>query len=332
MIENLIRERVHFTETSRTGFHKCICPVCNDYQDRGGFKFEAGEIFYNCFNCGTAESYVENSGNMFPGFRKVLQAFGFDKEEVQREVNKGFFKVKQEDPESKIISLADVQPPKEKKAFLVTPEIQVPPTFHLLGSTDIGTPLQERIIDYLIGRKIRIQDVPFMFSIDPKHHDFVIIPFYRNGKFIFWQGRNIDKNAPKKKRYDNCLSSKENIIYNIDALSRGTGPLFVSEGVFDAIPLDGIALIGSKLNQAKTDWLMKSKRDLIFIIDKDNNGKKLAYKVLSYGWKITFAPDFTNDVNDSIIKYGELWTIHQLFKNIPKTDFEAKTQIEMYCK
>ena len=328
MLEDLIRQRVHFTRVAHTGFHHCVCDVCHDHTDRGGFKFQGGEVGYNCFNCGAAGRYVENSGELTKKFRKILNVFGISDEDIDKEIGKAFFT---KNTESETISLSDVQQKKEKKNYLITPEVELPKGAMLLGSTDKGVQVQERIIEYLLSRKIDPAAYPFYFTLDPKRLNFVIIPFYRNGKIIYWQGRNYTNGSSKKDRWDNCTEPKENIIFNFDELFRGSGPLFVSEGVFDALPLNGIALIGSKINEAKIEILKKSRRELIFVIDKDKNGRMVAEKALENGWKITFAPQFTDDVNKSIITYGKCWTIYQLFNQIPKNEFEAKMLIELYC-
>ena len=328
MLENLIREHVHFTRVAGTGFHHTICEVCHDHSDRGGFKFQGGEVGYNCFNCGASGRYVENSGELTKKFRKILNAFSISDDELDKEIGKAFF-VK---AEGESISLADVTKKKEKKNYLITPEVALPKGCMQLGSTDKGLQVQERIADYLIGRKIDVDSHPFYFSLDPKLLNYVIIPFYRNGKIIYWQGRNYTNGANKKNRYENCTESKENVLFNFDELFRnGTSPLFITEGVFDAMPLDGVALLGSKINDAKLELLKKSRRDLIFVIDKDKNGRFVAEKAIENGWKITFAPQFTDDVNKSIITYGKCWTIFELFKQIPQDVFEAKMLVELYC-
>lgn len=329
MLEDLIRQRVHFTRVAHTGFHHCVCDVCHDHTDRGGFKFQGGEVGYNCFNCGAGGRYVENSGEITRKFRKILNIFGISDEDIDKEIGKAFFN---KNTESETISLADVSQRKEKKNYLITPEVELPKGVMLLGSTDKGIQIQEKIVEYLLSRKIDPSVYTFYFSLDPKHLNFVIIPFYRNGKIIYWQGRNFTNGSSKKDRWDNCTESKENIIFNFDELFRGSGPLFVSEGIFDALPLNGLALIGSKINEAKIEILKKTRRELIFVIDKDKNGRMVAEKALENGWKITFAPQFTDDVNKSIITYGKCWTVYQLFNQIPKTEFEAKMLIELNCK
>lgn len=329
MLENLIRDRVHFTRVAGTGFHHCVCEVCHDHSDRGGFKFDGDEVGYNCFNCGAAGKYTENSGELSRKFRKILNAFSIENEEIDKILGKAFFA--KAEAERNTISLADVSNKKEKKNYLITPEVPLPKGAERLGATDKAIDVQVKIATYLMLRKIDIETYPFYFSLDKSLINYVIIPFYRNGKLIYWQGRNYNNGSSKKDRYNNCTEPKENIIFNFDELFRGTGPLFVTEGVFDAIPLNGIALLGSKINDAKLEILKKSKRDLIFVIDKDKNGRFVAEKAIENGWKITFAPQFTDDVNKSIITYGKTWTIFQLFKQVPQNTFEAKMLVELYC-
>lgn len=328
MLENLIQGRVHVTRVSTTGFHHVVCEVCHDHSDRGGFKFDGGEVGYNCFNCGATGRYVENSGIISKKFRKILNSFSIPDEDIDAIVNKAFFNKANRENEN--ISLADLKP--KKKNYLITPEVELPKGCTLLGSTDRGSEVQQRIIDYLSSRKIDYTKFPIHFSLEKQLINYVIFPFYRNGKIIYWQGRNYTNGASKKDRYNNCTSSKENVIFNFDELFKGgNSPLFITEGIFDAMPLNGVALIGSKINEAKLEILKKSKRDLIFVIDKDKNGRFVAEKAIENGWKITFAPQFTDDVNKSIITYGKCWTIFELFKQIPKSRFEAQMLIELNC-
>jgi hypothetical protein len=325
-LEDLIKQKVPFTKTSGSGFNQCICAVCNDHSPRGGFKFELGTIGYNCFNCGTGAKYQDDQKTISRKFRKILNAFAISDDEIDSIINKAFF-MKAE--EKATVSLSDLTP--EKKNYLITPEIQFPKSCFRLGETDRSIDQQLEIAEYLTKRKIDIDQYPFYFSLTPKLIGYVIIPFFRNGKLIYWQGRSIKADSDKS-RYENCTQSKENIIFNFDQLFNGVSPLFVTEGVFDAMPLNGIAIIGGKLNEAKIEVLRKSRRRLIFVIDKDKNGKMVAQKAIENGWEITFSPSFTSDVNDSIIKYGRCWTIHQLFKSIPADALSTKTQIELNCR
>ena len=321
-IEDLIKERLHFDLVDVRGFHCLKCQVCNDYKVRAGFKFDGTTIGYNCWNCGTTARYEEFSGAMSKNMRRVLNAFGFEDTEISAVVNTAFFKPKEE---TETISLSSIT-----KVNTSTPTIELPPKSYKLGSPNF-TEYQSKLLDYLISRKIDVLKYPFYFSLKERFVDRVIIPFYRNGNLIYWQARSIHDD--EKKRYDNAHVAKEAVIFNFDQLNAySNAPLFVTEGVFDAMIVDGISILGSKLNDAKTELLSKTHRRLIFVIDKDKNGKQLAEDVISKGWEITFAAEGATDINKSAQRFGKIWTIQQLFRNIPKTPSETQLAISMNCK
>jgi DNA primase len=183
----------------------------------------------------------------------------------------------------------------------------------------------------LLSRKIDLKKYQFYFSLEQRFINRIIIPFYRNQKLIFWQARSIIKND--KNRFDNAPVSREAVLFNFDQLkSYTTTPLFITEGVFDAMMLDGVALLSSTLNPAKEKLLSESKRRLVFVIDKDKNGGELAKRVLDRGWEIVFSPDGTDDVNHSVQRFGLSWTIYEMMRSIRGNDAAAKLAIELNCR
>ena len=153
-----------------------------------------------------------------------------------------------------------------------------------------------------------------MYSLDPNFLRRVIIPFWKDEKIIYWQARTIDR---IKQRYLNCIISKEAVLYGYSELYRwSSAPLFVAEGVFDAMQVNGVSILGSVINQTKLQLLNKSKRRLVFVIDRDENGHKLGKFALDNNWEITFVDINADDINDSINKFGKLFTIYSLMKNI----------------
>jgi hypothetical protein len=320
-LESLIKERLHLRR-SRTGWDVGKCQVCNDYKDRAGFKFENNYVVYNCWNCGTTSRYEEGSGHISKNMRRILNAYGFDDTEISDVVNSTFFKPIQK---AEVITLSSIS-----KINTNTPTVKLPPKSYRIGSDEF-TDYQEKLVSYLINRKIDLIKYPFYFSMETRFINRVIIPFYRNGHLIYWQARSIDES--EKKRYDNSPVSRNAVIFNFDQLyTYSPGPLFVTEGVFDAMIVNGVAILGSKLNDAKIELFSKTNRRLVFVIDKDKNGKQLAEDVLSRGWEIAFAPDGASDINNAAQRFGKIWTIQQLFKSIPKTTSEAQLAININCK
>lgn len=322
-LEELIREKVLLGAPDVRGFHSLKCQCCNDYKIRAGFKFDNNQVGYNCWNCGTTAMYEEFGGNISKKMRAVLHAYGIDDSEIGLVVNSAFF-TKKEGPAT--LSLASL-----KKVNTHTPTISLPEQSFKLGATTEHLNIQEKIAAYLYQRSIDMDKYPFFFSTLSRFKDRVIIPFYRNGNLVYWQARTI---SPfETKRYDNCQVARDAIIYNSDQLnSFNPSPLFVSEGVFDAMMFDGIAVLGSKLTDAKLELLNNTNRRLVFVIDKDKNGASLAENVLRAGWEITFAPDGAEDLNKSVVRFGRSYTAQQLIQNIPRSAGEAELAIKVRCR
>lgn len=301
---DLIRERIVLGRQSATGYYEQRCQLCNDHSARAGWKIEPDEVFYNCYNCHFRASYEEGTGKFNRWMRRLCEANGIKEAELQAISATLFFnKAEKTDKEITLDSL--------KKVNLHTPEVSFPSRTFQLGSVGHDEH-QEPLIEYLLGRQV--DPLKFYFSLDPQHLRRILIPYWRGGKLIYWQSRAIDSDV--KPRYRNCSASKDAIIYGYDALfTYSEDPLFVSEGAFDAESIDGISILGSSLNAAKIELLHKTRRRIIFVIDRDSNGGDLGEEVIRQGWELTFVDPRAEDVNDSVCRFGKLYTIHSLMKN-----------------
>lgn len=322
-LEDVILESIPYLKSTNTGWYVCRCPICSDYKERGGFKFDSGKVGYSCFNCGRKANYEEFSGDITRNMRNVLHAFNISDSIINAVIGSGFFFKKNE---SEKITLDSMQ-----RINTSTPPVGLPIDSFLLGSTNDHLDQQQKIVEYLLERHVDLDQYSFYFSTSARMKNRVIIPFYRSGQIIYWQARSIDVN--EKKRYDNSAVSREAVMFNMDELfiHRPT-PLLVFEGVFDAMMYNGIATLGSTFSDAKLELLFKSNRRLIFVIDKDKNGAHLARSVLKAGWEITFPPDGAKDVNIAIQRFGKIWTAAQLVKNIPADFASADLAIKFNCK
>jgi hypothetical protein len=188
--------------------------------------------------------------------------------------------------------------------------------------------LQLPLVEYLLSRRIDPLFTRACFSTVPEFSRRVIIPFYRGGKVIFWQARHIDSGV--KPRYLSAPVAKNAVLYGYDQLLRHSQlPLFVTEGIFDAIPLDGAALLGSSPTTAQLEVLRQSKRRLVFVIDRDNNGQGLALVAQANNWEITFVDPKVADVNDSLQRFGRIYTVWSLLNNITRPKANSLDQLAM---
>jgi hypothetical protein len=318
-MDELINLNVRFEGRSK-GWQHCKCKVCNDYKVRASFTFEDAKIKYNCFNCGFNASYTKNKTFISKEFRELLNANNISDSDIDLALGKNFFNKDQ-------IVLA------KKKAEAKINPIELPVNSYPVTEVnpdDMWTVVAD---EYLQSRGLSLGDHAWYLSTQLEYRDRLIVPYFKDGNIIYWQARSFDDTA--KKRYINPNVPIEPIIFGYDELEKSTTqPLFIMEGVFDAISINGIATLGSKLYKQRIDAFTKSRRRKVFVIDKkdkQNNGYKLGLDALKYGWEISFVSGETDDVNHSVTKYGKLWTIRNLIENT-KSGFEAQVYLETICK
>jgi hypothetical protein len=304
-LSELIQSRIHLGTPNPNGWYPVIDPVCNDHSPRAAFKFDAGFTGWHCFNCGSKAKYEEGSGKLSRGFRRVLEAFGISNSEISELLGSTFFN-KPDIP--KDITIETLKP----AVNLYTPEIPLPPNTFPIGA-DTHPEFQIPLAEYIMNRGLDAIEINAHFSLDPKYFNRVILPCYRDNKIIYWQARTI---TDKKPRYLSPGTNKDSVLWGYDKLHENYNlPLFIVEGIFDAASIDGIALIGSQLNEAKLQILNNCRRQKVVVVDRDDNGGRLGQLALEHGWQITFPPDGC-DANKSLQKYGKLFTIRTLMKNM----------------
>lgn len=312
-IYNLILEHVVLGKPAATGFRPCKCPICNDYKQRMGIKQENDKIRIHCFNCGLNSSHFENARTMSSEFREILNAFHITDDEIDSILSKKFFNP----------NVVTQKSEKVKPEFTLPTRVELPPKSHILAEEP--HPVWKEVASaFLQSRALNEQSYQWYLSEDRKYRSKLIIPYFRHGEVIYWQAREMDDTNPE--RYLNPSISRNNIIFNFDELSRYTkDPLFVVEGVFDSISIgnNAIGLAGSTLSPFKVEMLNRVRgREIIFVIDKDKNGKALGESAVKNGWTITFIEGELEDANDALQKMGKLWMLNNLLQN-RKTNFDA---------
>lgn len=319
-LEELIRTSLSLGRQSSKGYYGVKCAVCRDYKVRGGFKFDGGEVHYNCFNCSLSAG--THHGRPSKKLREVLGAFGIDDVDVNRAV--GLTGLKHEEK---------LEPTKPE---LKHPEpLQLPPfTTKVRDHSSEWAPVCE---EYLRSRGLDPNEFDYLVSEDQAYKGRVIIPCYRQGKVTYWQGRDMTGSSPL--RYLNPLTSRDNVMFNVDeAFRHGPEPIFVTEGPLDALSLgpNGVALLGSTLSPYKLHALKYTRRPVVFIIDKNLNGFKLGNHALNVGdelgWKVVCLPENISDANDALRKgLGRLWLLSYIIEHACN-GFQGRLHLKMHCK
>lgn len=180
------------------------------------------------------------------------------------------------------------------------------------------------VIDYLYSRGERLFSIDnYYWCPDIKYNDMrkrVIIPFYWNNKMVGYTARLAYQSSNKKSmRYYSDLQS--NYIFNTESIKENHRYIFLVEGPFDALAINGVSTLGDKCSNIQAEWLNHLARNgnkkIIVIPDQEKYGGELLKIAIKYEWMVSF-PHWKNckDAADATKKYGYIATVQSIFSRL----------------
>ena len=121
-------------------------------------------------------------------------------------------------------------------------------------------------------------------------------------------------------------------VFNIDRFADSKREIvIVTEGVFDAIMIDGIAVLGNHVTPEQAHLIDKLGKRIILCPDRDKAGKELIEEALALGWEVSFPPwdDDIKDAADAVNKYGRLLTVSSIIKHATANTVKIKVKANM---
>jgi len=104
------------------------------------------------------------------------------------------------------------------------------------------------------------------------YYNFMIIPSYENGKFVYFQARNTDMKSTF--RYRNPPIPKNQVVYFYDHLKKNDR-IFITEGPFDAMTLKNYSatcVMGNRLSDPQAQKILQLEpKEIIFVPDYDQD-------------------------------------------------------------
>lgn len=327
-IEDTIRKYIPLKgRPSAKGWFSLVCQVCNDHGNKGpraGFKFSPdGEAMsYSCFNCKFTTDYHPNKP-VSKRLKTLFESYYIPIDEYDKlrfkQLTQGSYKP---------VSL-------EKSETIMPPAMQMPSDFVLLD--DVDSPWCEVAKEFLsVVKGIDYKSHPFRICLTPSHpsraawKNRLIIPVFHNNDLIYYQGRSLGDATPK---YKNCSQSRDSVLFGFDkVLDRSDEPLFVVEGMFDAMSVGGVAIFENSLTSNQVVWLNRSTRPKIYVPDQFGDGHIGAQQALKQGWSIS-TPDIGDckDINEAVVKYGKLYVMDTLRSSVSSGE-DALIKLGVYCK
>ena len=199
-------------------------------------------------------------------------------------------------------------PEQVKKSIMPTfderalPEDSVPITSLL---DDAPTKLYPAL-EYLSNRKLYLDDYPFYWTPKIGFSNRVIIPFFKDGKIVGYTARAIGDAKPKY-----ISEQQPGYVFNLDRQQNNREFVIVCEGPFDAISIDGCAILGAEIKDSQNWLLAQLGKEIVLVPDRDHEGPRTVEQAIEYGWSVSMPdwPEGVKDVSDALGKIGKLATL-----------------------
>ena len=322
------------TKSSPSGWisgNAVCCPHNGESADtrgRGGFHTDPdGNISYSCFNCNFKASYQPGRHLTFK-FRKLLKWLGADDTDIKRLVIEAIRvrelvapeAVKIEEEERIEFKIRDL--PEGAISF------RAMLTHHILDDFKNVPGLLNSAVDYVKDRKIDLEKYDFLWTDSTEHslHQRVIIPCIWQGKTIGYTSRAFTDGV-KPKYYSHY---EPNFVFNVNNQQPDSKFVIVCEGPFDAMSIDGVAVLNNECNETQADIIESLGREVIVVADRDKAGAKMIKNAVEYGWSVSFPVwlETSKDINEAVVKYGRLFVL----KSILDAKQTSKLKIELMKK
>jgi hypothetical protein len=322
LLTYLPSKRKH-TPSGWIGFN-AIC--CDDKRQRGGFIVNGGDaVSYHCFNCGFKCSWQ-------PG-RHISQKMN----KFMRDLNI---------PDNIIAQLRlealrlDTNNTAEVRSIIPKFDVRALPVdarsfeewITFLKLTDeayIVPDALNKVIEYLVNRNIDILSYPFYHTNKVGFNNRIIIPFLYKGEIVGWTARAINDAQPK------YLSEQQpGYVFNLDNQLDDRQFVIVSEGPFDALSIDGCALLGAEIKDSQ-NWLLKQlAKEIVLVPDRDYEGSRTVEQAMEYGWSVSMPdwPEGVKDINDAVIKLGKLATLWLITNSKESNNLKIQLKAKKWFK
>lgn len=288
-----------------------------DRRSRGGLLLTPeGGFSYHCFNCNYTTGWQ-------PGYhlgyrvRTLLGWLGMAEDRIQLLVFEAMRGVDQTVIQSEFKKkLAKFKPVDLPDCAPISDLIE-------LGALDYDENFKS-VVEYIKSRGFLIDDYNWHWSpsSDNGMNRRVIVPYTWQGKNIGYTARAV--NDESRIKYFNQVDS--DYVFNIDAQTSERKFVLVTEGVFDAIAVGGVAVLTNEVNENKAEIIESLGKQVIVVPDRDRSGYRLVEQAVEYGWSVSF-PLWESDVKDcaeAYLRYGKLYTLRSILADVETTGLKIK--------
>lgn len=312
---SLIPPRAKHSPSGWTSFNAPCCQHRGhspDTRKRGGIRFDGNGVVYNCFNCKFSTGW--QPGSPFGEKMKTLARWLGASEDTIKELVFEAMKTESEEyaPEQYQPKIEFTDKPLPEGAMplaewgnLIDGELE----------EQVGDDYT-KILQYLISRGYENPfEYDFYWTPEPGYIDRVIIPFRWENRIVGNTARKVREGKPK------YLSDHHpHFVFNFDRQSENQKYIFVCEGPFDALSINGVALLTNDIAEQQSRIINSLGAEVIVIPDQDRAGLVLFDRAAELNWSVAMPTwdDDIKDVADAVLKYGKLFVIVDAIKTAQK--------------
>lgn len=281
-----------------------------DSKSRGGVMLENQESWlYHCFNCGYSAKFEVGK----PLSQHVRQLLLWTGNITEDEIAK--------------LSIESLRAASSLHYLLTHTQhsevykpdwhsIELPDDFASIYDNKCPIQLKQYLTE---NRGLKLDSYPYMYSenFETDTRQKIIIPF-TYGSMVGYCYRFLDSKNPKYIHHH-----PTNYLFGLDLQHKSWDQVFVVEGVFDAISIDGVATLHDTISDTQIKILKQLNKSVIFVPDQDFTGLKYQTikRIIDAGFKISL-PDWSEytseqikDANDAVKALGKFQTIVALIEN-----------------
>lgn len=294
---------------SPSGWTSFNAPCCHhrghstDKRKRAGVRFDTG-LVYNCFNCKFTASW-QPGRSISQKLKQLVTWLGGNDDDVRELV---FEAMKTESAEY-VAKESEYNVEFDKKEL---PEGALPISEWLDVELDLNLETNlAYVVEYIVNRGFNPTNGDFYWSPLGGMENRVIIPFTYQGKNVGFTARKVTPGKPK------YLSDQHpRFVFNMDKQADDQKYIFVTEGPFDAMSIDGVALLTNDIADQQYKIINSVGANVIVIPDQDHAGLNIINKAIEYSWSVSFPnwEDDVKDVADAVQRYGKLFVVVDAIK------------------
>jgi hypothetical protein len=272
-----------------------------DTRQRGGVIVNGeGGFQFHCFNCNFKAGWQPGK-QLTKNTKSLFRWLGMTDTDIGK-LNLYALKIK------------DDQPVEKKSLSFEILERSLPPnSAPILDWLEREPEDQDLIdaVDYILKRGIDIDWYPWHWSPENGYRDRILIPFYQDEKIVGWTGRKIRDGKPKY-----LTDAQPGYVFNLSGQDKSRAYVIVVEGQFDAIAIDGVAIMHNEPNETQAARINSLGREVIVVPDRDKPGAKLVAKAVEQNWSVSLPPweSDVKDVADAVKRYGRLYTLYSILQ------------------